>query len=188
MGKSHYNTPQHAATYCDTLLQHTGVMYTHAPWNLARPRVWGLQHTATHYNKLDCNTLQHILQHTTATHDCNTLESRTHMRLGIEPVLMYGEEPLQHTATHCNTLLQHTTVTYTPAPWNWAHAHVWGRATECSCGELPALHSSWPSSCEFPTRVYAPWIVHIQRFYSYMTKIYIHDQIHLHVYTCIMSM
>ena len=59
-----------------------------------------LQHTtATHY----CNTL---LQHTTATHYCNTL-------LQHATATHYCNTLLQHTtaARHCNTLLQHTTAT-----------------------------------------------------------------------------
>ena len=111
---AHYNTLQHTATLCNTLL-----LYLHIE---GAARISGLttltntlQHTATH-----CNTLQHSapvctyrrccesrvwpLSHShlhTATH-CNTLQhTATHMQHTTTHC-----NTLQHTATHCNTLLQ----------------------------------------------------------------------------------
>ena len=74
-------------------------------------------HTHTHAHIHSCNTL---LQHTPATHYCNshctTLQNRL-LRAYI----------LQHTtATHyCNTLLQHTTATHTaPHSKTGCYAHI----------------------------------------------------------------
>jgi len=67
-----------------------------------------LQHTATH-----CNTLQHSCRHTLIllvntriylVFQCNTLQL-TAKRLPKHPNLV-GTATLQHTATHCNTLIQ----------------------------------------------------------------------------------
>ena len=91
------NTLQHSATHCNTL-QHAA---THC---------YTLQHAGTHYyHKWTKYSLQHL-----ATY-CNTLLSGVVKLFGRCRLLRccavgstHCQSPLQHNATHCNTL-QHTT-------------------------------------------------------------------------------
>jgi len=97
----HFNSLQHTATHCNTLLQCTWspeVRYREFPLSHCNTQQT-LQHTATHCNTRHCNTLQH-----TATHcnNCNTLLQR--IRSEIQRACT---ATIQHTITHCNTL-QHT--------------------------------------------------------------------------------
>ena len=84
---THYNTPQHTATHRNTP-----------------------QHTANTLQHADCNTLQHIIKHCSILHPYFEETPDTCPR--CRPL-----HPLNHTATHCNTLqhiathcntLQHT--------------------------------------------------------------------------------
>ena len=61
---THYNTLQHADTYCDTP-QHTTHCAGPAQYGMRAHGHMALQHTATH-----CNTLQHTATHYTLYRPC----------------------------------------------------------------------------------------------------------------------
>jgi len=119
--RSSRNTLQHTAT----TLQHTATTLQHTATTL--------QHTATH-----CNTLQHTatfckttathrhitlqkhsakqLQHTAATH-CKSTAAALQQHLlkesdELQHKVLLQQAVAQHTATHCNAPLQHTTATH----------------------------------------------------------------------------
>jgi len=124
----HCNTPQHAATYGNTLqhtdphtysqtatrcstLQHTAThgntrQHTHThTLRHASIRCNMLQHTATHcntYKLTRCNTLQHAV-----THGNTRQHTATHGSTHGSTCTLTCCNTLQHTATHSNTL-QHT--------------------------------------------------------------------------------
>ena len=107
---THYNTLQHTTTHCNTL-QHpksydkiTGLLCCSDPFipgcswwpnyrgllmSLWRSGGWmghcnTLQHTATHYNTLLGRRLFGLLQHTIATHYCNTLLQHTALQATLQ--------------------------------------------------------------------------------------------------------
>ena len=99
----------------------TNTAYAAVKWgDLTRNACSALQHTATHCNALrhtatQCNTLQHSSEDdafaTTHSHHtrngCNTLQ-HTVMHYNALQRSATHCNTLQHTATHCNTLQQHT--------------------------------------------------------------------------------
>ena len=118
---THYNTLQHTTTHCNTL-QHpksydkiTGLLCCSDPFipgcswwpnyrgllmSLWRSGEWmghcnTLQHTATHYNTLLGRRLFGLLQHTIATHDCNTLLQHT-----TATHCFAGDSSVKHTRHH----------------------------------------------------------------------------------------
>ena len=104
-----------------------------------------LQHTAMHCTALQCTALHCNAMHCTRMH-CNRWlapYSRT------TPMHIY-EVPLQHTATHCNTLqhtathckkLQHTLQQEARTLFtNYPHAHL--TATHCNVPQRTATHTA----------------------------------------------
>ena len=104
------HTRQHTVTHCDTrqhtatlgnTLQHTAVHYDRLQHTFTHTYPPTGQHTATEGNTLQQNTATHV--------------SRTYppMRQCTPRVQKTCRSTLQHTATHCNTTLQHTFLTHT---------------------------------------------------------------------------
>jgi len=102
---THCSTLQHTATHCNTHLGHNNSRQTGGrPFNILRHL-----HTATYCNTLlqRTATLYSTLQHT-ATH-CNThLGQNNGRQTGGRPINILRHLRHLHTATYCNTPLQHT--------------------------------------------------------------------------------
>ena len=112
---SQYNTLQHTATHCNTL-QHTATDLSKPARNMSKSNhCSALQLTATHHitTATHCITLQY-----TATRYKTFVEARA--RHDGEQQLQHTtahRNTVQHTATHCNTL-QHTATYYNTGSFN----------------------------------------------------------------------
>jgi len=104
---THCNTLQHTASHCNTWTYCCGSVVR---WMGRATRCDTLHHAATHCNALQhavtpCSTLQHA-----ATH-CNTwMSDCIHWQEPSATILLFDEWVVQHSATHRNTLQQHTAI------------------------------------------------------------------------------